>query len=460
MVPTATDARYYARELAGDGAVLGSVVTFSGLAAEIARRVDYPGRRLSELQRARVLERVVSRSALDALAPSATGAGFAAAAGALIAELQRALIDPARFSAGLRRWAAQDVRRAPYARDLGRVYADYVRELDRVGRVDRELFAWRALDALRAEPWKWSPPAGPPGLDAVYFYGFDDLTPLERDAVETLARIPGVEVTVSLTYEAGRDALSARAETVEELRPLAERVLELPARDQYYMPASAAVLHHLERSLFTDAPQRIEPGDAVVLLEAGGERAEAELVAERVAALLREGVPAQEIVVVYRSGAGAAPAVRARVRPIRDPAADRPAGPARPYAAGPRAARRRALRSAGGPAGNRRGPADLPAHAGPAASARRSPTASRPTSAAPACGPPAQARERLGWELPELAALAAAPDPARELCRLGRRLFAAPHRGAAPALTAEEELDARALRALCRAPSTSWPSSI
>ncbi len=450
VVPTATDARYYARELAGDGAVLGSVVTFSGLAAEIARRVDYPGRRLSELQRARVLERVVSRSALDALAPSATGAGFAAAAGALIAELQRALIDPARFSAGLRRWAAQDVRRAPYARDLGRVYADYVRELDRVGRVDRELFAWRALDALRAEPWKWSPPAGPPGLDAVYFYGFDDLTPLERDAVETLARIPGVEVTVSLTYEAGRDALSARAETVEELRPLAERVLELPARDQYYMPASAAVLHHLERSLFTDAPQRIEPGDAVVLLEAGGERAEAELVAERVAALLGEGVPAQEIVVVHRSGAGAAP-LYARVfaqygiplqtgRPV--PLGHTPLG--RGLLAGARCALLE----------------DPPATAEDLLTYLRTPgLLQRPEIAdgleadvrRTGLRTAGQARERLGWELPELAALAAAPDPARELCRLGRRLFAAPHRGAAPVLTAEEEIDARALGALIAA---------
>ena len=60
----------------------------------------------------------------------------------------------------------------------------------------------------------------------------------------------------------------------------------------------------------------------------------------------------------------------------------------------------------------------------------------------------AQARERLGWELPELDELARAADPARALCRLARWLFAAPHRGAAPALSDAEALDARALRAL------------
>jgi ATP-dependent helicase/DNAse subunit B len=441
VVPTATDARHYARELAGEGAVLGSVVTFSGLAGEIARRVDYAGRRLSELQRARVLARVVSRSSLDVLAPSATAAGFAAAAGELIAELQRALVEPARFSAGLRRWAAQDVRRAPYARDLGRVYADYVSELDRLGRVDRELYAWRALDALRAEPRRW-------GTDAVYFYGFDDLTPLERDAVETLARIPGVDVTVSLTYEAGRQALSARAETVEELRPLAERVLELPAQDQYYAPDSAAVLHHLERSLFTDDPERVEPGDAVVLLEAGGERAEAELVAERVAALRRDGVPASEIVVVHRSRAGAAPlfaGVFAQYGIPLQTGRSVPFGHT-PLGRGLLAGARCALE-------DEATADDLLAYLRTPGVLQRPEVADGLEAEVRRSGlrTAAQARERLGWELPELAALAAAAHPARELCRLARRLFAAPHRGAAPALSAAEELDAGALRALIAA---------
>ncbi|MHB1837368.1 MAG: hypothetical protein ACYCXW_20680, partial [Solirubrobacteraceae bacterium] len=50
VVPTATDAIHYARELAGDGAVLGSVITFSALTSEIGRRAGYAGRRLSALQ--------------------------------------------------------------------------------------------------------------------------------------------------------------------------------------------------------------------------------------------------------------------------------------------------------------------------------------------------------------------------------------------------------------------------
>jgi ATP-dependent helicase/DNAse subunit B len=441
VVPTAIDARHYARELAGDGVVLGSVVTFSGLAHEVGRRAQYAGRRVSELQRGRILERVLAGSRLDVLRASASAAGFAAAAGELIAELQRSLVDPGRFITGLRAWSAQDVRRAPYAHEVGRIYGDYVRELDRLGRVDRELYAWRALDALRAAPHRW-------GAEPVFFYGFDDLTALERDAVETLARVAGAEVTVALTYEPGREALVARAETMEELRPLAERVVELPARDDHYAPASRTALHHLERSLFAvGAVQRVDPGQAVTLLEAGGERAEAELVAEQVLELLRAGVRAGEIVVIYRSRARAAPLLAHVFAQYEIPLA---AGHAPLLAHTPLGrGLLGAARCAWAPEGEARaadllaylrtpGRLDTPEIAdGLDAGVRREGLRTA-----------AQARERLGWELPELDELARAGDPARALCRLARWLFAAPHRGAAPALSEAEALDAGALRAL------------
>jgi hypothetical protein len=50
VVPTSLDARHYERELGAQGVVLGSVLTFSGLAREIARRAAYSGRLLSDLQ--------------------------------------------------------------------------------------------------------------------------------------------------------------------------------------------------------------------------------------------------------------------------------------------------------------------------------------------------------------------------------------------------------------------------
>jgi ATP-dependent helicase/DNAse subunit B len=150
VVPTSQDVRHYRRELAaradGAGAGLGEVRTFDGLVAVIAERVGVSASSLSTLQRARVLATVLQRlrrDGLDALGASAEGAGFAQAAGELVAELQRSLITPQRFTAALRAWAAQDVRRVPFTRDLSRMYSAYARELERLGRVDHELLAWR-----------------------------------------------------------------------------------------------------------------------------------------------------------------------------------------------------------------------------------------------------------------------------------------------------------------------------
>ncbi|MBV9818297.1 MAG: PD-(D/E)XK nuclease family protein [Solirubrobacterales bacterium] len=462
VVPTAADADHYTRELAGDGLVQGSVLTFGGLAAEIARRVGYGTRRLSRLQREQVLRGIVARLPFAALRDSAPAPGFAIAAGALIAELQRALVTPQRLTAALRAWAAQDVRRAAYARDVGRLYGDYVRELDELGRVDNELFAWRALDALRAAPERWSRPT----RDPVFFYGFDDLSALERDAIETLARIVDVPVTVSLTYEPGRAALSARASTVEELRPLAERVRELEASDAHYRPDARAVLHHLERCLFEPEPARVAAGQAVTLLEAGGERAEAELVAAHILELRRSGLAGAEIALVYRSPASVAPLLARVFSQYGLALADDPEPPLRHTALG-RAllgAARCALlglevASAADLLDYLRAPGWL--RAAEIADGLEADVRRRGLHTA------AQARAALGWELAELAVLAelggthdatgagaAAGDWAVTcgwLRRLGARLLAAPHAGQAARLNAGEALDARALATLHRA---------
>ncbi len=440
VVPTAADVGHYTRELAGDGAVLGTVTTFTGLAAEIAARAGYAARPLSGLQRERVIRRVVGRLEPAALGESAAAPGFAAAAGALIAELARSLITPRRWHSALRAWAREDARRADYAEDLGALYGAYTRELDRIGRVDAELFAWRALDRLRERPGAW-------GGSPVFVYGFDDLLGIERDAVETLARIVGAEVAVSLTYEPGRAALSARAGVVEELRAIAAEVVELPALAHHYAPRSRAALHHLERSLFAPVPERIDPGEAIGLLEAGGERAEAELVAAEVLALLRTGMAPGEIVVVCRSEARSAPLLERGLRRFGIPCGGERRMPVAHTSLG------RSLLALGRCAlGDERTAtaAELLRYLRAPGVLERPERADRLEAELRREGLDglASARARLGWELREIDALSAAADPLGEIVRHGRRLFAAPHRGCAAILGPEHELDARALAAL------------
>jgi ATP-dependent helicase/DNAse subunit B len=443
VVPTAADADHYSRELAHGGAVLGSVLTFSGLAFEIAARAGYSARRLTRLQRDRVLERVLAGAGLEALREAASTAGFATAAGELIAELERSLVTPERFAAAMASWSAQDPRRRAYARDVAAIYSGYAARLAELGRVDGEIYTWRALDAMRASPGRW-------GAESVFFYGFDDLHPLERDAIETLARVIGADVTVSLTYEAGRAALQARAAAVEELRPFAERVIELPASAEHYDPSARAALHHLERELFEPGPDRLDPGRAIALLEAGGDRAEAELAAAEVLDLLRAGVRGEEIAVVYRSLGAAAPLIERVFHQYGIAVAVDRRLALRHTALGRSllALARCALLD------------DRPGRAEDLLEYLRSPGVSERPEAIDrleadvrrkSLKTMAAARARLGSELGEIDKLRAAVDPAAELATQARRLLAAPHQGRAPVLAAGEELDAHALGALMRA---------
>ena len=98
-------------------------------------------------------------------------AGLRRRGGALFAELQRSLVEPARFTRALRSWGG-----APYADELAALYSVYRSRLEALGRPDREGEAWAALDALRADPAAWA-------RRPVFFYGFDELTRAQLDAV-------------------------------------------------------------------------------------------------------------------------------------------------------------------------------------------------------------------------------------------------------------------------------------
>src|SRR6476620_6592713 len=191
-VPRAADVDHYQRELARDGALVGgSVVPFGSLVREIASAVGVEGRPLGPVARERVVAAAVRDAGLRQLAASAASPGFAAAAGALLGELGRAGVGPEALREAL----------PPGDRELGDLVAAYHDRLDRLGRDDAERLAARAVAGLRAAPERW--PDRP-----VFLYGFDDLLPLQVEAIRALAA--ACAVTVALTWEPDRAAFSAR----------------------------------------------------------------------------------------------------------------------------------------------------------------------------------------------------------------------------------------------------------
>ncbi len=293
VVPAFQDVEHSRRELADTGATFGAqVVRFSHLSRMIARRTGHHARVASQLQQQLVAEDAVRRAGFTVLADSAGRPGFARAALRFIAELERSMVEPPRLIQALRGWAGDGPRRA-YAEEIGELYRRYREGLDAAGLVDDDLFAWGALSALRAHPSAW---AGTP----VFVYGFDDFTELEFRTIEELAVYAEADVVVSLPFEPGREAFKATATLRERLKEIAAEEVELDAVSDHYDKRSRKALHALERTLFQPAGVPAEPGEAVTLHCAGGERAELELCGAEVIAVLRAGTAPGDVAVVFR----------------------------------------------------------------------------------------------------------------------------------------------------------------
>ncbi|MDQ3890676.1 MAG: hypothetical protein M3312_09045, partial [Actinomycetota bacterium] len=284
VVPNRADVERAERDLVRRAPAItgGSIGTFDDLFERVVRAGNGAGAgarlAIGRAQRSLLLARVVARASLNGLSDSARFQGFTDALADAIAELESALIEPAALGG-----------------HLGNLYGAYRQELDALGLRDRDLVRAHAADLVARDLGAWD---GSP----VFAYGFEDLTGAEWELLEALAG--RADVTVSLPYEPGRRAFTSLTRTANDLARLADgRVEELPARGAYEAPALA----YLERVLFEErgagdpgAPVAPPPDleGAVRFLEAAGTRAALELVAEEILALVRSGVPAEEIAIV------------------------------------------------------------------------------------------------------------------------------------------------------------------
>ena len=217
-------------------------------------------------------------------------------------------------------WAGRRAAARLRRRGRGRL-PGYRDGLEAAGLADEELFAWRALDALRPSPAAW-------GDTPLFVYGFDDFDRIQLDALETIAA--HADVTVSLPFEPGRRAFKAVPTLHQELLARGAEEHQLAPVDDHYAPESRAALHHVERLLFEDEPAaRVDPGrrDLVPFRRrASGPRSSSR--PRGSLQLLRAGVEPGDVAVVFREPGALLVAARAGLRRLRNPLLDRPQAPA------------------------------------------------------------------------------------------------------------------------------------
>jgi ATP-dependent helicase/nuclease subunit B len=276
IVPNRSDVERVERDLLVLQPALfaGSIGTFDDVFRRLAQGGGESRPVATEAQRALLVRRALAGRSLNGLGRSARFGGFADALLAVIAELESGLLDPTDLDG-----------------ELAALYAAYRAELDRLGLWDRDLLRRRAAERVATELAAWH---GEP----VFAYGFEDLTGAEWALLQALAGRS--EVTVSMPYEPGRAVFDSLRKTMDDLTSLADgRIEELPAS---FAEVAEPALAYVERALFSETGAEAPPIEAALrFFEGAGTRGALELVGEELLALLRSGVPPEEIGIVCPS---------------------------------------------------------------------------------------------------------------------------------------------------------------
>jgi ATP-dependent helicase/nuclease subunit B len=291
VVPTMPDARSLSVEMAQRrGALVGQspATTFDGLVRELlGRSPKYVG----AFERSLIVSHLLREEPPRAPGFSARFPGMAGVVSTLLQQLGDSGRSSEEISRLLDRWASVDAGSAALAGDIERLLNGYAVLRDRLGLSDRSGAMREALAAAE----RWSRPLA--------LYGFTSFTFAQRRLVEALAGV--AEVLLVLDYESSRGrGLTNRSEFADWAELAGPRVEELPAQSAY-MSRSVAFLerHFMGDAPSDDPPLAWEGGEAggVRFLLASGQRNEAELAAQEVAGLIRDGVSPGDIGVIVRS---------------------------------------------------------------------------------------------------------------------------------------------------------------
>jgi hypothetical protein len=279
VVPDARAVRRAERELLAAGSLIGGYVTTFDSVFERALVLSGRDRPLLETGRRRLeLARLVRGAEHGRIGRSAAGTRFADAFGRLADRLGSALVAPDRFAES----AAGDAAAA----ELASLYLKWWSRLDELGMHDPGRRRIAACDAIAGEVAAWDG-------TGLFVQGFEDLSAAQERAILLVGE--RANATVTLPYEPGRPAFAVVAPAAGRLSERA-RITELAPLTDARPPALA----RLERRLFEPpaASPGDPPGDAFVVLEAAGGRAEAELVVLEICEALRAGTSPDRISVV------------------------------------------------------------------------------------------------------------------------------------------------------------------
>lgn len=288
VTPTGPDAGALSAEMARvTGGVVGQspAQTFDGLVELILGRSP---RYASDFEFSLILSRLLREPRTEALGGAVHLPGTATALAALLRELGESGRTPEELDRILAQWASADLAARPLADDIRRLLDGYAETCARLGLLTRPDAVREAIGAADG----WTRP--------VALYGFTSFGQGQRALIEELAR--RAEVLVTFNHDGSRPVDLTTPAEISWWRNRSVEFVELTRRTLAY---SSPAVAYLERHFMGDGPRTEPPPgssgpEGVHLMLASGQRAEAELAAERIVALLRSGLEPGDVAVVVR----------------------------------------------------------------------------------------------------------------------------------------------------------------
>jgi ATP-dependent helicase/DNAse subunit B len=272
------------------------VMTFDQFADALLRYAPYSIRPVSTAMKRRLLQSIVEQALAAGqivhFAPIAQTSGFLSLLESCIADLKRDEIWPQQLE------DAWGQRASDRECELAFLYGRYQQLLQQHQLYDPQGRFWTARTLLREgqrRPFE--------RLRFVVADGFTDFTTTQHEILEILAEwLDELFVSLPLDESDARGLLFSK--TRQTLRRLQRALPQL--RQQRFAPQGeglAADLRHIERQLFTPPAraQRRTACDSLTCIAAASPLRELEVIARQIKTLLLAGVPASDILVVFRS---------------------------------------------------------------------------------------------------------------------------------------------------------------
>lgn len=223
----------------------------------------------------KILDRLKSEDRLKYYRAISSKKGFIKVLIDIIGELKRSLITPGNYM--LR---SPDI---PFYKEIGIIYEEYKKQLDKNGLMDREGSFLEAISLLREDNSYFE------DLDLIIIDQFFDFRPQEMGLLKEMVDI-GVPIYINMPFNRKKN-LETLVATIEELKDLGFKVVSIEEREYTYFERMA-------NTIFSHNADKLAPNSNISIIKAPNSYLELKKIGEKIKQHYAKGIDIKDMAIV------------------------------------------------------------------------------------------------------------------------------------------------------------------